>query len=312
MVAYHVPVLVEAVLDALDPEPGRLIVDGTVGGGGHAAKILERILPGGLLIGLDIDNDAVQTCSDRFKDRRDSVLIVRDNYANLPRVLRSLRLEAVDGILLDLGVSSHQVDVPERGFSFLREGPLDMRMSQAYRTTAADIVNTWSRRDLERIFRELGEERFAGRIANAIVASRPLRTTTQLADLVARTVPRKPKGIHPATRVFQALRIAVNHELDHLAAFLRDGYRLLRPQGRMVVIAYHSLEDRLVKAAFRRWAASCLCPPPMPVCSCGWSPQVRILTSKPVTPSAQEVMVNPRARSARLRAVERCAAGGER
>lgn len=287
MVTYHVPVLVDAVLDALNPKPGSVIADGTVGGGGHAAKILERILPGGLLIGLDIDNDAVQACNDRFKDCRGSALIVRDNYANLPRVLRSLKLEAVDGILVDLGVSSRQVDVPERGFSFMREGPLDMRMSQALRITAADIVNTWNRKDLERIFRELGEERFAGRVARAVVESRPLHTTTQLADLVSRAVPRRRKGIHPATRVFQALRIVVNEELENLRLFLERAPELLKPGGVVCVISYHSLEDRMVKRAFRRREG------------------FETLTKKPVTPTDEEIRSNPRARSAKLRALRR-------
>jgi 16S rRNA (cytosine1402-N4)-methyltransferase len=218
-------------------------------------------------------------------------------------------------VFLDLGFSSLQVDNGERGFSFLRPGPLDMRMDQRQDLRAADVINRASEAELRQIFRDLGEEPAAGALARAVVRARaaaPVTTTAALVETIARVVKRTPRShLHPATRAFQALRIAVNQELDHLTAFLRAGYRLLRPGGRMVILSYHSLEDRLVKEAFRRWAATCLCPPQVQVCVCGWSPQVRILTPKPLMPAPEEIAVNPRARSARLRAVERLSAAAE-
>ena len=224
-------------------------------------------------------------------------------------MLFSYGCDGVDGVLLDLGFSSFQVEDGERGFSFLRPGPLDMRMDQREGRCAADIVNQASERELRRIFRDLGEERAAGALARALVRARsvaPITTTATLVEVIAGVVKRTPHAhLHPATRGFQALRIMVNGELEHLAAFLRDGYRLLRPGGRMVILSYHSLEDRLVKDAFRYWAATCHCPPQLQVCACRWSPQVRILTPKPLTPTPEEIAVNARARSARLRAVER-------
>lgn len=308
--------MAEEVLAYLRPRPGAMLFDGTVGGGGHAALLLAASLPGGYLLGFDRDDDALAAAAARLAPYAGHYRLLQESFHRAVAVTNRLGYRGFDAVLLDLGLSSLQLEAGERGFSFARPGPLDMRADRRQAVCAADIVNHASEAELTKILRDFGEEPAAEALARALVRARsraPLTTTTALVEVIAQVRKRTPHSrIHPATRVFQALRIAVNHELDHLAAFLRDGYRLLRPQGRMVVIAYHSLEDRLVKAAFRRWAASCLCPPPMPVCSCGWSPQVRILTSKPVTPSAQEVMVNPRARSARLRAVERCAAGGER
>lgn len=314
--AHHVPVMRAEVLALLRPRPGADVLDGTVGGGGHAAALLQACAPGGRLLGLDRDGEALRTAEQRLVSVGSDFVLVRESYSQALAVVSRLGWNGVDGVLLDLGFSSLQVEDGERGFSFLRPGPLDMRMDQRQAQCAADVVNQASEAALKQLFRDWGEERAAGAMARAIVRARataPFTTTTALAATIERVVPRTPRShLHPATRAFQALRIAVNQELDHLAAFLRDGYRLLRPGGRLVILSYHSLEDRLVKEAFRRWAASCLCPPQLPRCVCGWSPQVRILTSKPLIPTLEELAVNPRARSARLRAVERCATPEER
>jgi len=305
----HIPVMKEEVIALLRPRSGNLYLDGTLGSGGHAAALLEALAPDGLLIGMDQDAVALEIATHRLASFGKRCTFVHDNFSNAAAVLHEMKWEGADGILLDLGFSSIQVEDGDRGFSFLRPGPLDMRMDNRQDLSAADVVNSASEEALKKIFREFGEEPAARFLARTVVKERavtPIRATTDLANLIARVLPRSPRShLHPATKVFQALRIAVNRELDHLSAFLRDGYRLLRPGGRMAILAYHSLEDRLVKEAFRRWAATCLCPPQLQVCACGWSPQVRILTSKPLTPSSEEVRMNPRARSARLRAVER-------
>ena len=308
--------MVEEVLAFLRPCPGSRILDGTVGGGGHTAALLEACLPGGRLLGLDQDMHALAVAAERLTAFEGNYVLVQENFGQALAVMAQLGWEGFDGVLLDLGLSSLQLEDGERGFSFLRSGPLDMRMDQRQEICAADLVNRTSEAELKQIFRDFGEERAAGALARILVrvrAKTPVTTTTVLVKIIEQIVKRTPRThLHPATRAFQALRIAVNHELDHLAAFLREGYRLLRPAGRMVIIAYHSLEDRLVKEAFRRWSAACLCPPQLQVCVCGWSPQVRILTAKPLTPSAQELHLNPRSRSARLRVVERYPAEEER
>jgi len=305
----HIPVMKEEVVTLLRPRPGSLLLDGTLGGGGHAAALLEASSPESILIGLDQDAAALEIATHRLAAFGKRCIFVRDNFSNAATVLRELKWEGVDSVLLDLGFSSIQVEDGSRGFSFLRPGPLDMRMDDRREMNAADVVNSASEEELRHIFREFGEEPAARALARQVVKERlatPIRATTDLANLIARALPRSPRSrLHPATRVFQALRIAVNQELDHLAAFLHEGFRLLRPGGRMAILAYHSLEDRLVKEAFRRWAATCLCPPQLQVCACGWSPQVRILTPKPLFPSSEEIARNPRARSARLRVVER-------
>ena len=318
--------MLEETLAQLQLQPGADVLDGTLGGGGHAAAFLAASGPYGRLVGLDRDQDALAIARERLASWQTRITLVHENFSQAKTVLERLGWDGVDAVVLDLGFSSMQIDTAARGFSFMRSGPLDMRMDQDEERCAADIVNRASQAELRRIFWEWGEERASGALSRALVHARqktPFTTTAALAQAIEQVVKRPfhaadsarssrssgsaraANSIHPATRVFQALRIAVNQELAHLSAFLDEGYRLLKPGGRMVILAYHSLEDRLVKRAFRRWAAACICPPQLPVCGCDWSPQVKILTSKPLTPSQLEVRRNPRARSARLRAVER-------
>lgn len=309
----HVSVLPGEVLELLAPRPGGLYLDGTVGGGGHARLILEASSPDGRLIGFDRDPAALAAAATLLAPFGERVTLCRGSFAGLDEQLASLDIRQVDGILFDLGVSSHQLDTPERGFSFREDGPLDMRMDPAQPTSAADLLAGADAEELKRIFREYGEERWAGRIAREIVRVRgeaPLVTTRQLAELVCRAVPGGyvPQRIHPATRVFQALRIAVNGELDALAAGLAAAMRTLRPGGRLAVISFHSLEDRLVKQRFREAANPCSCPPRLPVCVCGRRAEVKVLTPRGVRPAEAEIIANPRSRSAVLRAVEKLAA----
>ena len=307
--------MLSEVLALLRPRPGANFLDGTVGGGGHAAALLAASAPEGQLLGMDRDEQALVVAAQRLELFSGRCVLVHENFSQAYAVLSSSGYAGVDGVLLDLGFSSFQIENGERGFSFLRRGPLDMRMDQRANRCAADLVHQAREGELRRIFHDLGEERAASALARALVRARtetPVTTTSALVEVIETVVKRTPRShLHPATRAFQALRIAVNQELDHLAAFLNQGYRLLRPGARMVILSYHSLEDRLVKDAFRYWAATCHCPPQLQVCACSWSPQVRILTPKPLTPTQEEVAVNPRARSARLRAVERCVPIGE-
>lgn len=304
----HVPVMVDEAMALLEPRAHGRYLDGTLGEAGHAEQILERSGPDGQLLGLDWDDDAIAAAQARLARFGDRVLIRRANYFEAKEILEEIGWHRVDGILLDLGLSSRQIESPERGFGFQADSRLDMRMDRRQALDACEIVNTFPVPELERILREYGEERFSRRIALAIDRERRrkrIETTRELADLVARTVGRKGDRIHPATRTFQALRIAVNRELEHLRRFLDEACELLAPRGRMVIIAFHSLEDRPVKEAFRKWSRSCLCPPRTPVCRCGWSKKAELLTAKALRPSRQEIQRNPRARSARLRAVER-------
>lgn len=294
----------------LEPQPGRIYLDGTLGGGGHARMVLEASSPDGRLIGLDRDPQALAAAGQNLAEFGARVLLRRGSYAEMEAHLAALDIRQVDGILLDIGVSSYQLDSPARGFSFREDGPLDMRMDPDGPLTAADVLAESDVETMRWIFREYGEERWAGRIAREIVRTRqerPLLTTLRLAELVSQVVPRGrgPQRIHPATRVFQALRIYVNQELDSLRSGLDAALKVLKPAGRLVVISFHSLEDRIVKRCFRDAAIDCICPPRLAVCSCNRQAVVKVLTRRGVRASEAEVAGNPRARSAVLRAVER-------
>lgn len=306
----HAPVMPEEMLEGLGCAPGGVYVDGTLGGGGHALEILKAISPDGRLIGIDRDDEALKAASKTLEPFGNRVTLVKENYRDIKKVLKDLGIDKVDGILLDLGVSSYQLDSPERGFSFRFEARLDMRMDASQGITAFDIVNTYGADELERIFKEYGEERDARRIARAIDrarSTRPVETTGDLVRIILATIPKRfqPRQIHPATRVFQALRIAVNDELGSLEQGLRDGVDVLGSGGRMVVISFHSLEDRIVKTTFRELSTGCVCPPRVAVCVCGKKPVTRLVKRGAIKPSEEEMKKNPRARSAKLRAAEK-------
>lgn len=306
----HAPVMPGEVLETLACKPGAVYVDGTLGGGGHSLEILKASSPDGRLIGIDRDDEALKAAATTLEPFKDRITLVKENYRNIKKVLAQLAVTAVDGILLDLGVSSYQLDEPERGFSFRFEARLDMRMDKSQEFSAYDIVNTFETEELAKIFKDYGEERDAKRIARAIDKARsakPVETTGDLVRVILATVPKRfqPKQIHPATRVFQALRIAVNDELGSLEQGLKDGADALRSGGRFSVISFHSLEDRIVKNAFRELATGCICPPRVAVCVCGRKPAARLVTRKALIASDAEVDKNPRARSAKLRAIEK-------
>ncbi|RNC72651.1 MAG: 16S rRNA (cytosine(1402)-N(4))-methyltransferase RsmH [Desulfuromonadales bacterium] len=306
----HRSVMPDEVLAHLAPRPGGVYVDGTLGGAGHARLILEASAPDGVLVGFDRDPAALAAAGERLDTYGGRVRLVHGNYAEMASALSGMGFGAIDGFILDLGVSSHQLDTAERGFSFQVDAPLDMRMDTDGKVTAADLVNELSEDELVRIIREYGEERWAKRIASFIVKARQqgaIESTLNLVDIVKGAIPRAKweERIHPATRTFQALRIAVNDELGSLERGLDAGLGLLSPGGRGVVISFHSLEDRIVKTTFRRFAQGCTCPKDFPRCVCGGRPRLRILTGRPVMAGDDEVAENPRARSAKLRAVEK-------
>jgi 16S rRNA (cytosine1402-N4)-methyltransferase len=305
----HIPVLLLEAIDLLAPKAGGLYVDGTLGAGGHAAEILKRSAPDGVLIGLDQDADAVERSSKNLAPYGNRVIIRQANYRDLPEVLSEIGYEVVDGVLLDLGMSWFHLKDQERGFSFLLEGPLDMRMDMSRARTAAELVNTLPRDELAKIIREYGEDQRAGAIARAIEKARvrgPITSTVQLAEIVSSVFPPyPPRRIHPATLTFQALRIVVNDELGSLREGLSGIFPILKPGGMVAVITFHSLEDRIVKQAFVKEAKGCVCPPRMPVCACGRTPVLRVLTPRPVGPGEEEVRKNPASRSAKLRAAEK-------
>ena len=321
----HIPVLLNEVIEYLEPKPGQDFIDCTIGGGGHAIKILEKTSPSGRLLGIDWDHEILERLSLKLKVENpkllNRVILTRGSFADLEKIAPENNFTEVDGILFDLGMSSWHLEKSSRGFSFKKDEPLDMRYNvekiqnpkskiQNYNLTVREIINTWSEYEIEKILKEYGEERFAKRIAKAIVNSRkirPIKTTFQLVDIVKKTVPHKyqHKKIHPATKTFQALRIAVNDELENFKKTLPQAAELLRPKGRLAVISFHSLEDRIVKDFFRKESKDCICPPEAPICTCGHKRTFKIITKKPITPSQEETFSNPRARSAKLRVAER-------
>jgi 16S rRNA (cytosine1402-N4)-methyltransferase len=301
----HVPVLLDEVIAALQPRRGDYFVDCTVGLGGHAAAILEEISPSGRLLGVDADPEAIKASRDRLSAHGKAVTLVNDNFVNLEAICRRYHFHPVDGILLDLGVSSLQLDTAERGFSFHLDAPLDMRFDPGQGLTASDIVNRFSEQELAKLIERYGEERHSRRIARHIVQNRPVATTVELARLVEQVSGGKRARIHPATRTFMALRIAVNSELQNLELALKQTPTLLRPGGRLTVISYHSLEDRIVKQFMRYAASSCLCPPGTIVCRCGHVPTLKLISRKVIKPTSLEIESNPRSRSAKLRIAER-------
>lgn len=310
MSSYHIPVMPKEVVQWLQCRQGGIYVDGTVGGGGHAYEILENSAPDGLLIGLDIDDDALAESERRLTLFKDRAILIKGNFAQIDSILKSLNILKVDGILLDLGVSSHQLETAERGFSFTLNAMLDMRMNRNGDLNAYDVINTFTDKELENIIKSYGEEVMAGRIARGITSRRkifPIRTTAELADIIVKAVPSsfRRRRIHPATKTFQAIRIYVNKELLSLHQAINSGIDMLNRSGRFLVISFHSLEDRMVKNHFRSWEKGCICPPDFPSCCCQRKPKLKVLTKKPIAPEGDEIALNPRARSARLRVAEK-------
>ena len=306
---HHVSVLLEECLDALDIKPDGIYVDGTLGGAGHSSQIAARLTTG-RLIGIDRDPVALKAAEERLEPYKEHVSLVHSNFCEIAQVLQQLNISGVDGILLDLGVSSPQLDDAQRGFSYMADAPLDMRMNGQDALSAKDVVNTWSQEELRRILYTYGEERYAPQIAAAICRRReekPIETTLELVDVIRSAMPAAAlrEKQHPAKRSFQAIRIAVNDELGSVEKVMRDAIPLLKPGGRLAVITFHSLEDRIVKIAMADAAKGCTCPPSFPVCVCGKKPAVKLVSRKPITASQTELEQNPRSRSAKLRVCEK-------
>ena len=305
----HKSVLLEETIQNLSIKPDGIYVDGTLGGGGHSYEIAKRLISG-RLIGIDQDEAAIMAAKERLREFEDRVTIVRSNYCNIKQILDGCNIGSVDGIILDLGVSSYQLDTPERGFSYMEDAPLDMRMDTRVTTTAKDIVNNYSEAELYRIIRDYGEDNFAKNIAKHIVMQRsikPIETTLELADIIKAAIPKKlwAGAGHPAKRTFQAIRIELNRELEVLKDTLQDMIDILKPGGRICIITFHSLEDRIVKNCFRTNENPCVCPPDFPVCVCGRRSSGRVITKKPICPSEAELKANKRAKSAKLRVFEK-------
>lgn len=305
----HISVLLEECIDALNIKEDGIYVDCTLGGAGHSSEIIKRLSSKGTLIGIDQDTDALKAAKERLKEY-ENVIYVHDNFHNIEEILKNLGIDKVDGILMDLGVSSYQLDAGERGFSYMHDGALDMRMDRDSDFSAYDIVNGYSKEQLYKIIKEYGEEKFAKRVADFIVDRRspkPIETTFELVDIIKAAIPAKARreGPHPAKRTFQAIRIEVNRELAILNKAIEDGVEHLNENGRMGIITFHSLEDRIVKVKFRELENPCTCPRDFPMCICNKKPKVKVLTRKPIDPSEQELEINPRSRSAKLRCVEK-------
>lgn len=306
----HASVLLDETIRELKIKPDGIYVDGTLGGGGHAFHVLNRLSEKGRYIGIDQDEDAIRASTKRLAPFQDKVTIVRDNYVNMPKVLKDLGISRVDGILLDLGVSSFQLDEKDRGFTYREDVPLDMRMDQRQTFSARDIVNGYSEQELYHIIRDYGEDKFAKNIAKHIAAERekaPIETTGQLIEVIKHAIPMKVRAVggHPAKRTFQAIRIECNRELEVLKTSLDQMIELLNPEGRLCIITFHSLEDRIVKRAFRKNENPCTCPPNFPICTCGNESKGKVITRKPIIPTEEELMRNKRAKSSKLRVFER-------
>jgi len=306
----HVPVLLDEIIEILDPKPGEVFVDCTLGGGGHSKAIAARIIPGGRLIGIDQDTNALKAARDNLKKFIANIDFIHSNYEKLNDIISTYSPQGIDGILFDIGVSSHQLDEKERGFSYMQDAPLDMRMDRTSAFSAWDLVNNYSEEELTKIIRDYGEENWAKRIAKFIAEARKTKTidtTGELVDIIKKAIPAgaRKEGPHPAKRTFQAIRIAVNRELEVLENTLDTALKWLKKGGRIGVISFHSLEDRIVKDKFKYWAQDCICPPELPICQCDKKALVKILTRKPVTAGKEELKKNPRARSAKFRAVEK-------
>ncbi|MBR5253207.1 MAG: 16S rRNA (cytosine(1402)-N(4))-methyltransferase RsmH [Clostridia bacterium] len=307
----HVSVMAKECMDALDPARGGIYVDCTAGGGGHSLEIAKRLPEGSRLICLDRDDNAIAACTARVSDYSDKVTIVKSNFRNIASALDMIGVDKIDGVMWDLGVSSHQLDEGDRGFSYSKEAPLDMRMDQTEGKSAYDVVNFYSEDELRRIIRDYGEEKFASRVAQFICKKRevaPIETTTELADIISSAIPvqkRMKESQHPARRTFQAIRIEVNGELDAITPSIEAAVERLNPGGRLAVITFHSLEDRITKETFKTLSTGCTCPPEFPVCVCGGKPKINLLSRKPLLPSEEELEINPRSRSAKLRIAEK-------
>ncbi|WP_054740593.1 16S rRNA (cytosine(1402)-N(4))-methyltransferase RsmH [Cellulosilyticum ruminicola] len=306
----HVSVLLNECIEGLAIKPNGIYVDGTLGGAGHASVVCSHLSEAGHFIGIDQDNNALAVSKERLKDVKAKVSIVKSNFEQTANVLESLGVEKIDGMLIDLGVSSHQLDEADRGFSYMHDAPLDMRMNQDSKYSAYDVVNEMSEEELYRIIKEYGEERWAKRVAQFIVEERkfkPIETTYELVDVIKKAIPQgaRKDGPHPAKRTFQAIRIAVNRELEIIAPTINDVVEKLAPGGRLCIITFHSLEDRIVKQAFKKLEDPCTCAKEFPVCVCGKVPQVKVITRKPILPSEGELEANHRSRSAKLRIVEK-------
>ncbi len=307
----HISAMPEEVMHYLAPKPGKIYVDGTLGGAGHSEAILERIMPGGTLIAIDQDIDAINNAKVKLEKYKEGLHLVHKNFDELPSILEDLNIAGVDGILIDIGLSQHQLESSGRGFSFKKDEPLDMRMDIRAEQTAEHLVNTLDERSLVDIFFRFGEEKFSRQVARKIIQAREvatISTSKRLAEIVTDAIPKKAAAkqkIHPATRVFQALRIAVNKELERLQFFLDSFSDLLNPQGRLCVLSFHSLEDRLVKRRIKALETECICPPDFPICVCKTEKQVKSLSRKVVRPGEEEVRLNPMARSTKLRACEK-------
>jgi 16S rRNA (cytosine1402-N4)-methyltransferase len=310
----HKPVLLNEVIKALNCKASGVYLDGTIGGGGHSREILKSCAPTGKLIGIDCDSYALDLARKNLEDFKDRLYLLKSDFVSIKQVLNELNIDKLDGILLDLGISSYQIEDGDRGFSFKKEGPLDMRMDQSYPLTASQIVNEFPPERLKSILKFYGEERWFKEITSNILKAREkakILTTTQLAKIVASAIPKKfhPKKIHPATKTFQAIRIALNRELEKIEEFIRQSVVYLKKGGRIVIITFHSLEDRIVKFTYRSLAKGCNCPPSFPKCVCKREKLIKILTPRPIIPSLSEIMDNPRARSAKLRVCEKLNGG---